>query len=603
MKVLKNTFAAITVALVALMMTASFASAAVSASDLEALGFSEAQISALMLLISTPTTTTATTTSSTPFNWNGSLIKFGSKGAQVSSLQTCMNKLGFSTGIADGIYGNNTKSGIVAFQNSKGLTPDGIVGKMTAPAFEAACNVEVAPTAPTTTTPSVVSNGGTEASLESFKLSSEDDAEEGKDAHVATIEFDVEDGDVVIERADFTFTHVAAGTADTRPWKVFEEIVLMADGKEIGSMDIDSKSDWRVDATPFEVRLSGMNYVVEDGDTAEIEVYLTANGNVEDNANAKWTISVKAEAIRGTDSAGITQETGDNGKSVTFDVDAEGGDEALKLKASSNDPKESLLKVETNKVSDDHKVFVFRLEAEENDIDVDVINLALTTAGKSYNDMVDDIWLEIDGDKYNDETVTGGAAIGATTISFDIDEKLTLDADTTEDVTVYVKLKKQSSLATTSTMKFATVSATGLGVDDVTASAGINGYLHTLSLTAIEISNVASSVTEGGATAGIIDFTFKVTADDEDITLAIADVLSTNGAANTAAVAAGVLSKVSGTATEAPAGTFTILAGNSATLRARYNVSGTAGQQAEVKVNTIKSVDVDVLSPTLILKV
>gem|GEM_PF-2751610 len=528
-------------------------------------------------------------------NYAGTLIKYGSRGEAVKTVQMCLSEMGYSNaGSFDGFYGMKTLAQVKSYQADKNLAQDGVVGPLTWAALDCGDT--------DTDTDTDTGTDGEEASLESFDLSSKDDAEEAKTQHVATIEFDVEDGDVKIERTDLTFVFTGTGTADTRPWDVFENVTLKADGKEIASMDIDSKSDWRKDRTPFQVRLSGMSYMVEAGETAKIEVYLTAQNNVDDVANADWKIYVADNGMRGTDTAGLTQEIGDATDIVTFGIDSEGGDEDIKIKSSSKNPKATTLKVEDNVVSDEYEIFVFDLESEENDITVDIINLGLTTTVASYDTLIDEAWLEIDGEKYDDLTLGGThAAVGTATLSFDIDSDVTIDADKKEGVSLFVQFKKQTTLASGVTVKATTTRVEGEGVDHVDDTTVLNGNIHTLSLTAIDISDVKATVTEGGATAGIIDFTFKVTADNDDITVLVADIASTNTVVGATVTPAASLAKVSGTADVSGTG-FTVLAGNTATLRMRYNVAGAAGNSAEVKVTTIKGQDVDVLSPTLILK-
>jgi peptidoglycan hydrolase-like protein with peptidoglycan-binding domain len=52
-------------------------------------------------------------------------IKYGSSGEYVRIAQ---RKLGVSV---DGIFGNNTKNAVIAFQDNKNLVADGIVGRLT----------------------------------------------------------------------------------------------------------------------------------------------------------------------------------------------------------------------------------------------------------------------------------------------------------------------------------------------------------------------------------------------------------------------------------------------------------------------------------------
>lgn len=51
-------------------------------------------------------------------------------GADVTDLQTRLNALGFSCGEADGVFGKNTKAGVMAFQKAAGLNPDGKFGPL-----------------------------------------------------------------------------------------------------------------------------------------------------------------------------------------------------------------------------------------------------------------------------------------------------------------------------------------------------------------------------------------------------------------------------------------------------------------------------------------
>ncbi len=62
------------------------------------------------------------------------VLKQGSTGSEVRTVQTKLKRWGYYTGSVDGIYGSQTKKAVVRFQQKNGLTADGIVGKKT---FEA----------------------------------------------------------------------------------------------------------------------------------------------------------------------------------------------------------------------------------------------------------------------------------------------------------------------------------------------------------------------------------------------------------------------------------------------------------------------------------
>lgn len=59
------------------------------------------------------------------------MLKKGASGNITRWLQTKLNSLGYNCGAVDGIFGNNTKNGVMAYQRAKGLVVDGIVGAKT----------------------------------------------------------------------------------------------------------------------------------------------------------------------------------------------------------------------------------------------------------------------------------------------------------------------------------------------------------------------------------------------------------------------------------------------------------------------------------------
>lgn len=62
------------------------------------------------------------------------VLKQGSQGQEVREVQQKLKNWGYYTGSVDGVYGSETRKAVIYFQESNGLTVDGIVGKST---FEA----------------------------------------------------------------------------------------------------------------------------------------------------------------------------------------------------------------------------------------------------------------------------------------------------------------------------------------------------------------------------------------------------------------------------------------------------------------------------------
>lgn len=64
-----------------------------------------------------------------------SILKVGSTGPDVSTLQDRLRELGFDPGATDGNFGPGTEAAVIAFQRSEGLLADGVVGPRTAQAL------------------------------------------------------------------------------------------------------------------------------------------------------------------------------------------------------------------------------------------------------------------------------------------------------------------------------------------------------------------------------------------------------------------------------------------------------------------------------------
>ncbi|NJN85798.1 MAG: hypothetical protein HC881_05140 [Leptolyngbyaceae cyanobacterium SL_7_1] len=57
------------------------------------------------------------------------MLKQGAMGSQVVELQKRLKEKNFNIGKVDGDFGPGTKTAVMAFQKSVGLTPDGVAGE------------------------------------------------------------------------------------------------------------------------------------------------------------------------------------------------------------------------------------------------------------------------------------------------------------------------------------------------------------------------------------------------------------------------------------------------------------------------------------------
>ena len=69
---------------------------------------------------------------------DGRELRLGTRGGDVSELQSLLKVVGLDPGTADGIFGTRTAGAVRAFQESNGLNIDGVVGRSTRTALAAA---------------------------------------------------------------------------------------------------------------------------------------------------------------------------------------------------------------------------------------------------------------------------------------------------------------------------------------------------------------------------------------------------------------------------------------------------------------------------------
>jgi putative chitinase len=84
------------------------------------------------------------------------LLKRGSSGPDVLTLQSTLKQLGFDPNGVDGVFGPGCQAAVIAFQQSKGLMPDGVVGPNTMAALQSNAAVAGANVSGATTTASVI---------------------------------------------------------------------------------------------------------------------------------------------------------------------------------------------------------------------------------------------------------------------------------------------------------------------------------------------------------------------------------------------------------------------------------------------------------------
>ena len=63
--------------------------------------------------------------------YSDALSKYGSRGSEVTTIQTKLKRWGYYNGAIDGVFGTQTLNAVKAFQRKNGLTVDGVAGTQT----------------------------------------------------------------------------------------------------------------------------------------------------------------------------------------------------------------------------------------------------------------------------------------------------------------------------------------------------------------------------------------------------------------------------------------------------------------------------------------
>lgn len=88
-------------------------------------------ISVIILLISAISVVTLIYKNNKENETVEALSKYGSRGSEVTQIQTKLKRWGYYSGSVDGIYGSQTLAAVKYFQRKNGLTVDGIAGTKT----------------------------------------------------------------------------------------------------------------------------------------------------------------------------------------------------------------------------------------------------------------------------------------------------------------------------------------------------------------------------------------------------------------------------------------------------------------------------------------
>lgn len=558
-------------------------------------------------------------------------LKMGSTGADVKALQMFLNGNADtmvamtgagSKGMETMTYGPATMAAVSKFQvkyRAEILTPAGLVngtgyfGPSTRAQANKLCAGGGSTTTPTTPTTPDSSDLSGEASLDDVTLDSADDSdiEEGsEDAEVAMVTFNFKDGDAKISRMDVSFDPQTADDA----WDILDTVTVMVDGDEVASIDASDKDNY-LDEDAGTLRISGLDIVAMEDEDKEI----TISATIQDNLDNVGVVRVSVDSVRFFDASGVAETdgaTGDLGTAnyVTFTTETAGSNDEIIVKTASSDPNSTTLELQDDARSGWYTVFAFDLDTKDsvNDLSINKIPVTIETAASTFDTLVDDYELVIDGTTVDTLSDNNGATAGKytdgaiTVLTFDVDGDVEINAG--DRVTAELRLKFKSlalvNEGKTVQGKMTNVN-TGItmidaeGTDDVTdLSGGATGDVHTLRTTgaSTEMTSDDAVVTTVDA-VGVNDygtFTMKVdvTAFNQDVYLStnpatsIAYALVDGAGANAVAGARSVT--LTSTADEDVPGYFHINEGDTETITIKVTYTpGVSNTAARLQLNSI----------------
>lgn len=470
--------------------------------------------------------TSVVTTTTTQFTRD---LTIGATGADVIALQTWLISQGFTIPAgATGYFGAQTKAALARYQASAGITPAaGYFGPIT----RARVAVQTpAPSNPNQPQQPDTLQGG-EAQLRDFDLKREEsEGEEGEEGvEVATASFDVERGDVRIERMEI-IVRAENGSLSNQPWRYFERIAIVADGEEIADADTDSRADWSRSGSDYRLTLTGIRHTVRSGDTAELTIVADVAPSIKSDALAqRFGVSVPDRGIRAVDARGLQQYVGNTSDTISFGFAQESSGE-LRLATNKDNPESSILVADRSRESKEFDVLVFDLrnrdaaDVELNELTVRVTDL---NSGVLASEVIRRATLTIGRDSFS-------GTVGTSTIRFD-DMETEIDGDDEETATLSVRLARN---ATSTPIAFsvaaADIDAEGIRSGDASDISGsVQSRVHTIAFAGVQVrsatTNAAVAITNPVENSyGTFTIRFDVTAVEEDAYIATTTAESGN---------------------------------------------------------------------------
>ena len=502
------------------------------------------------------------------FNTN---LTIGSTGTDVMYLQKVLNAWNSSPiamsgagspGNETSYFGPITAAGVTAFQNtyaSEVLAPVGLTSGtgFFGPSTRAKANMLLAaapapsptPGTPTPGTPSPtpgISTPGVEGSVivtVNSNPASGATLNTGETEAVTAVDVQVTGSDVLVSRLDLQF--------NTRPWLYISEMTI-SDGTTSKTIAVTEANTTEVTVgSVYSVRVGDLNILIPKDTTKKLTVTVKAVNSLPVGTTTKnIVLTFKANAVRGTDGAGLTQTgpTADLGGTRTITVQ-EPSTADIEVTAHADNPKARAVLVNQTAETTGVTLAIFNLKAKNNDAILRTIEVEDTDSISTSASNAPKVLYVYDGDTLLSST-SSLAAASATLANID----LTIPKDTTKTLTVKADLAKSTGNyeeGATSTITIG-IDASSINAEDATnfGAATVSGSAVTagtayfyIKAPQVKLASTPTIAGVGGLPSGSSGpqtltgvLTFNITAQGGDIYLPIySATTASNGLQATAA--------------------------------------------------------------------
>ncbi len=442
------------------------------------------------------------------------LLKMGMTNSQVMSLQQTLNSNGFlvsttgagSPGMETMYFGSKTDAAVKAFQASRSLSADGVVGINTGTALAALtggsvsypagctstsgystttgqpCNSQgnlpagCTSTAGYSPTTGAACNGGgggsnnggsldgTDGTINAItELTQYNDEEVGEgeeDVKIAGFEVETSnDGDVRIRsvRVEFDST---GNTGSDRLEDYVDSVSIWMGDDEVGSASADDFSE-SSDIYTATIQLSGA--VVDSDDEVEFFIAVDGANNLDSGDIAggadSWTVDLLS--VRYEDGSGVVTTFSGSGADFTaLDVPIEfvdfstAADTELHFSTDSDSPEAGIVLVDEDAETDNVVLLKGTIEAEgDSDVNLDELPVSFSPTGVDINLIATNLILILDGEEFTENVPSiAAAATGTVTfndLDFDISAGDTIDFEIRADINGTDDITTQGATITT----------------------------------------------------------------------------------------------------------------------------------------------------------